>query len=110
MKHLKTFESFSPINEEEAFWKKKMSPDEAIKAGEENVKKNPGKLKVYSMFAKQGDKEKSRKFLMYVGYNPNVKYPKWDAEEKAPDETVGYFIDGTKYSGQGSGGRTGLAA
>ncbi len=117
MKHLKTFESFNTdfdkLNEEEGLfnWKKeKLTPEDAIKKGEELVKSNAGKRKIYSMFAKSGDEEKAKKFLMAVGYNPNIKYPKWDDEAECPDGTKGFFVDGTQYSGQGSGGRTSPSA
>jgi hypothetical protein len=82
---------------------KKITPEEAIKKGEEIVKKNKAKLGVYSMFAKNGDKEKSRKYLMYVGYNPDVKYSTWYDDKKAPDGTIGYFDESSTWSTQVGG-------
>lgn len=114
MKHLKTFESFNfdQVNEEEGLFRKKqkISPEEAIKEGENIVKKHPGKRNSYTKIAESGDEDKARKYLMFNGYNPNIKYIKWDSEATAPDDTKGYFVDSTKYSGQGSGGKTSPSA
>jgi hypothetical protein len=92
------------------FGKNKMTPEEAIEAGTEIVKSNPAKRGVYSMLAKAGDKNKTRKFLMYVGYTPDEKYPKWSETAMAPDKTEGYFVSGGKFGGQGSGGNVTMAS
>ncbi len=117
MKHLKTFESFNSdidkLNEEEGLFnrsKEKLSPEDAIKKGEEIVKSHHGKRNAYAKIAESGNEEKARKYLMAVGYSPKVKYFKWDSNADAPDGTKGFFVDNTKYSGQGSGGRTSPSA
>ena len=51
-----------------------------------------------------------KKFLMSLGFNPEIKYRKWDADMMAPDGTKGYYVDSTVYSGQGSGGNTSMSA
>lgn len=84
-----------------------LSPEEAIVKGTEVAKANPGKIKVHNILPSV---EQKRKFLMYLGLNPNAKYQAWDASLTAPDGTPGFFTDSTVYSGQGSGGNSGMAA
>jgi len=77
--------------------KPELSPEEAIKAGEEVVKKDAGKFAMYKHIAKKKP-EALQKFLMFVGNNPNIKYPSWEAKAMAPDGTQGFFVDKTVYS------------
>jgi hypothetical protein len=77
---------------------------EAIVKGTEVAKKNPSKIKVHNLLPK----EQRQKFLMFLGFNPNVKYQVWDAKLTAPDGTTGYFKDSAVTSIGGSGMETGL--
>lgn len=78
--------------------KKEMTPDEAWAKGEALAKKEPAKAKVYNFL---DTKDKKRKYLMFYGFNPGVKYAVWDDNLQAPDGTKGYFKDSTKYGGPG---------
>jgi hypothetical protein len=78
--------------------KKAMTSDEAWTKGEAFVKKEPAKAKVYNLL---DTKDKKRKYLIFYGFNPGVKYAVWDDSLEAPDGTKGYFKDSTKYGGPG---------
>ena len=78
--------------------KKTMTSDEAWTKGEAFVKKEPAKAKVYNLL---DTKDKKRKYLIFYGFNPGVKYAVWDDSLEAPDGTKGYFKDSTKYGGPG---------
>jgi hypothetical protein len=78
--------------------KKAMTSDEAWTKGEAFVKKEPAKAKVYNLL---DTKDKKRKYMIFYGFNPGVKYAVWDDNLEAPDGTKGYFKDSTKYGGPG---------
>lgn len=86
--------------------KETMTPEQAIVKGTEVAKANPGKIKVHNILPV----DQRKKFLMYLGFNPNAKYQSWNPSLNAPDGTPGYFADSAVYSGQGTGGNTGPAA
>jgi hypothetical protein len=90
------------------FGKKKteLTPDQAIEAGK---KKLDSDVVLKGALRKQQPKDMN-KFLMSLGFNPEIKYRKWDANMMAPDGTKGYYVDSTVYSGQGSGGNTSMSA
>ena len=90
------------------FGKKKveLTPDQAIEAGKKKLESD---VVLKGALRKQQPKD-MRKFLMSLGFNPEIKYRKWDSNADAPDGTKGYYVDSTVYSGQGSGGNTSMSA
>ena len=76
---------------------KKMSPEDAMAKGKSIAEKSRAKRGYYSTINKKLGGEAAKKYLMFVGYFPEVKYPKFVKDEESPDGTLGFFVDGTKY-------------
>jgi hypothetical protein len=115
-KYLKTFESFSgeELNEE---WGKK-TPEQLVEIGKKTIEKNSKTKMVFDKIVKDSannvyPKDASEKYLMWIAQNgPGGIFGSgiqsfaatWDKNIKAPNETMGYWVERSKISG-GTGGK-----
>lgn len=116
MKHLKTFESFNNISEEELNegWGK--TPEQLIEIGKKTIERDSRTKMVFDRITKDVandvyPKDASEKYLMWIAQNgPGGIFGSgvqsfaatWDNEIKAPDGTMGYWKQRAKVSGGSS--------
>ena len=113
MKHIKTFESFSIVNEElsssenelnESFWKK--TAEELLAKGQKSVGIDKKMTRIYNTIVsdtKSGEYPEGadKKYLMYYAKTGDC-YATWYDSLEAPDGTQGYW--GERGIARGIGG------